>query len=241
MAVGLALMFGIRMPLNFFSPYKARDMIDFWRRWHMTLSRFLRDYLYIPLGGNRHGRSRRYLNLMATMVLGGFWHGAGWTFIAWGTLHGLYLAINHAWRERRKGLKPPSRLHRLAARLLTFLCVIVAWVFFRAETFGGALRVLRGMIGADAKLWVLEPFHWDRGAWLILVGLAIVWFAPNTYQILARYRPVLPFDRGLKETKEPGFLFRWRPTPAWAYGMGVLATLGLLYLGRITEFLYFRF
>ena len=241
MAVGLAIMFGIRMPLNFFSPYKARDMIDFWRRWHMTLSRFLRDYLYIPLGGNRHGKGRRYLNLMITMVLGGFWHGAGWTFIAWGALHGFYLAVNHAWRETRKGRPAPSPLGRFSARLLTFLCVILAWVFFRAETFEGALRVLRGMIGIDGKLWTLAPVHWDRGGWLILAGLAIVWLAPNTYQILSRYRPVLPFDRGLRQTREPGFHFRWRATPGWAYGMGVVATLGLLYLGRITEFLYFRF
>src|SRR6056297_2057846 len=97
MAVGLAYMFGIRLPLNFFSPYKATNITDFWRRWHISLSRFLRDYVYIPLGGNRHGSGRRYQNLMITMLLGGLWHGAGWTFVAWGALHGIYLVINHAW------------------------------------------------------------------------------------------------------------------------------------------------
>ena len=99
MAIGLSLMFGIFLPLNFNSPYKATSIIDFWRRWHMTLSQFLRDYLYIPLGGNRHGRVRRYVNLMITMLLGGLWHGAGWTFVVWGGLHGVYLCINHAWNN----------------------------------------------------------------------------------------------------------------------------------------------
>ena len=98
MAVGMARLFGIRLPVNFFSPYRAGNIIEFWRRWHMTLSRFLRDYLYLSLGGNRKGPARRYLNLLATMVLGGLWHGAGWTFVAWGLLHGLYLAANHLWR-----------------------------------------------------------------------------------------------------------------------------------------------
>jgi D-alanyl-lipoteichoic acid acyltransferase DltB (MBOAT superfamily) len=97
MAIGSARMFGIRLPLNFFSPYKAISIIEFWRRWHITLSRFLRDHLYIPLGGNRHGQARRYANLLTTMILGGLWHGAGWTFIFWGALHGTYLVVNHGW------------------------------------------------------------------------------------------------------------------------------------------------
>ena len=101
MAIGAALLFGVRLPLNFASPYKSTSIIEFWRRWHMTLSRFLRDYLYIPLGGNRRGPSRRYVNLFLTMLLGGLWHGAGWTFVAWGALHGAYLAVNHAWTALR--------------------------------------------------------------------------------------------------------------------------------------------
>src|SRR6516225_3390946 len=101
MAIGLALMFGIRLPVNFRSPYKATSIIEFWRRWHITLSRFLRDYLYIPLGGNRFGVGRRYINLMLTMLLGGLWHGAGWTFLIWGGLHGLYLVVNHQWRDHK--------------------------------------------------------------------------------------------------------------------------------------------
>src|SRR6516225_9264244 len=105
MAIGLALMFGIRLPVNFRSPYQATSIIDFWRRWHITLSRFLRDYLYIPLGGNRHGEFRRYVNLLTTMLLGGLWHGANWTFVIWGAIHGAGLAINHAWRAFTGGAK----------------------------------------------------------------------------------------------------------------------------------------
>ncbi len=98
MAVGLSLLFGVRLPYNFNSPYQAWNITEFWRRWHMTLSRFLRDYLYVPLGGNRLGRTRRYVNLMVTMLLGGLWHGASWTFVVWGGLHGAYLVVNHAWQ-----------------------------------------------------------------------------------------------------------------------------------------------
>ncbi|HEX2727061.1 MAG TPA: MBOAT family O-acyltransferase, partial [Beijerinckiaceae bacterium] len=108
MAIGLARMFGIPLPLNFHSPYKATSIIEFWRRWHISLSRFLRDYLYIPLGGNRHGGARRLANLMITMVLGGLWHGAGWTFVIWGALHGLYLVVNHLWRMLGARLGAPS-------------------------------------------------------------------------------------------------------------------------------------
>ncbi len=147
MAIGLSLMFNVRLPLNFNSPYKSVNIIEFWRRWHMTLSRFLRDYLYIPLGGNRKSRARRHLNLMATMLLGGLWHGAGWTFIIWGGLHGLYLVINHGWLAFKSsiGWGEGGWLLRLLAMLLTFLAVVVAWVFFRAPDFATACSVLSGM------------------------------------------------------------------------------------------------
>jgi len=148
MAIGLSRMFGVRLPVNFASPYKSTSIIDFWRRWHMTLSRFLRDYLYIPLGGNKLGERRRQVNLMATMVLGGLWHGANWTFVVWGTLHGLYLTINHAWRKHR-GSAPGTAASRAGSWALTFLAIVVAWVFFRAASFAGALAVLRGMAGAN--------------------------------------------------------------------------------------------
>lgn len=140
MAIGFGRMFGIRLPLNFHSPYKAHSIIDFWRRWHITLSRFLRDYLYIPLGGNRLGSARRYTNLAIVMLLGGLWHGANWTFAIWGGIHGSLLVLNHAWR------KLPFVHHRFynssAMRMVTigvtFFLVTLAWVPFRAETISQA-------------------------------------------------------------------------------------------------------
>ncbi|HET9146947.1 MAG TPA: MBOAT family O-acyltransferase, partial [Acetobacteraceae bacterium] len=143
MAIGLARMIGIDFPLNFRSPYQATDISDFWRRWNITLSNFLRDYLYIPLGGNRHGESRRNANLMITMLLGGFWHGAAWRFMLWGGLHGAYLVIDHQWR--RTGI----RLPRLLAHMLTFFAVLMAWVPFRAEGMAASLSMYRGLFGLN--------------------------------------------------------------------------------------------
>lgn len=145
MAIGLGLLFGIHLPLNFASPYRALSLIEFWRRWHMTLSRFLRQYLYYPLGGNQKGPARRYANMMIVMLLGGLWHGAGWTFIVWGGLHGLGLAVNHAWRAKRGNASLPPWL----GWFLTFVFVSVAWVFFRADTFSGAMTVLAGLTGLN--------------------------------------------------------------------------------------------
>ncbi len=157
MAIGLALMIGITLPMNFHSPYKARNIAEFWRRWHITLSRFLRDYLYIPLGGNRRGPVRQQLNLMTTMLLGGLWHGAGWTFVIWGGLHGLYLAVFHAWQRVAAHWQPTTNQWATAvtvplAWLATFLAVVVAWVFFRAENLRAASSILRGMAGQQGAL-----------------------------------------------------------------------------------------
>ena len=161
MALGLARVFGIRLPLNFYSPYKARSIIDFWRRWHMTLSRFLRDYLYIALGGNRKGKARRHINLMATMLLGGLWHGAAWTFVFWGFLHGFYLVINHAWRNLRAqlpaGYAPIRALESLFYWALTFVAVVVAWVYFRADSMTTANSIVAGMAGLNG---IALPVEW---------------------------------------------------------------------------------
>ena len=148
MAIGLSWMFNVRLPYNFNSPYKALNISDFWRRWHMTLSAFLRDYLYIPLGGNKKGPVRRYVNLLVTMILGGLWHGANWTFVFWGTLHGVYLVINHAFQKLEgKGMAAlrASIPFRLSAWALTFISAVIAWIFFRANDFPAAIRVLSGM------------------------------------------------------------------------------------------------
>ena len=139
MAIGLALLFNINLPINFNSPYKATNIQDFWRRWHITLSRFLRDYIYIPLGGNRKSSYRTYENLMATFVLGGIWHGAGWTFIFWGFLHGSAIIIHRLWSQL--GIK----LWTWLAWLITFNFINIAWVFFRAKEWGAALKVLSAM------------------------------------------------------------------------------------------------
>jgi len=153
MAIGIALMFGIKLPINFNSPYKSHSIIEFWRRWHITLSRFLRDYLYITLGGSRKGNIRRYTNLFLTMLLGGIWHGAGWTFIVWGMLHGTYLMINHGWRKLRFDiLSLSSRVSVIEvffARALTLIAVIVGWVYFRSETLNGANNMLFSMLGGN--------------------------------------------------------------------------------------------
>src|SRR5262249_30283539 len=145
MAIGLAMMIGLGFPENFNSPYKATSLVDFWRRWHITLSRFLRDYLYVPLGGNRRGVIRRYLHLMATMLLGGLWHGASWNFVVWGGLHGIGLAVNNAWRAAcdRRGIRVPLRI----GQLVTVMFVVLAWVPFRATSMAAAVRVWQALFG----------------------------------------------------------------------------------------------
>src|SRR6201996_1182088 len=182
MAIGISLMFGIFLPLNFNSPYKASSIVDFWRRWHMTLSQFLRDYLYIPLGGNRRGRVLRYVNLMITMLLGGLWHGAAWTFVVWGALHGAYLCINHAWSNFGPSVSPRfTRVANAAAFALTFVSVVIAWVFFRADSISSATFVLSRM--ADPTNIVFGRGEMAN-AMFIVIFAAIAWLAPNTQEIM---------------------------------------------------------
>ena len=160
MAIGASLLFNIWLPLNFNSPYKALNIQDFWRRWHMTLSRFLRDYLYIPLGGNQCSEARVYFNLMATFLLGGLWHGASWMFVIWGALHGCALVVHRGWNAY--GLRMP----KAAAWLLTFGFVNVTWVFFRAKTFDDAARVLHGMVDVNSLFRLpIQSISTDSLAW----------------------------------------------------------------------------
>jgi len=180
MAIGLGLLFNVRYPQNFNSPYKAESLIDFWRRWHMTLSRFLRDYVYIPLGGNRLGKGRRYVNLLVTMLLGGFWHGAAWTYVIWGAWHGFFLAVNHAWEER--GWKLP----RVVAKLLTLLVVFWGWAFFRSLNLRDALTLIGAMAGG------IHSGHdgpkTTELLWLVTAA-PVVLFAPNSWEIISRLKP----------------------------------------------------
>jgi alginate O-acetyltransferase complex protein AlgI len=152
MAIGLGLMFNVRLPINFDAPYKAASIIDFWRRWHMTLSRFLRDYLYIPLGGSRKGPLRRHVNLMTTMLLGGLWHGAQWQFVVWGGLHGLMLMVNHGWRALSRKLSLPVGYGHWLGLCITFFSIVTAWVLFRAPDLGVAKRILAAMYGMSGQL-----------------------------------------------------------------------------------------
>jgi len=197
MALGVALMFNIRLPINFYSPYKSTSIIEFWRNWHMTLSRFLRDYLYIPLGGNRMGKTRRYANLMATMLLGGLWHGAGWTFACWGGLHGIYLVLNHLWREwiqQRPVRWIPAWMSGLAGGVITFIAVVIAWVVFRSTDIAHAAVMLKAMSGIEARpISFTEVMHGQllvstnlRGrelAIMLAAALAWVWLLPNSTRV----------------------------------------------------------
>ena len=228
MALGAARMFNIRMPINFDSPYRATDIREFWHRWHMTLSRFLREYLYIPLGGNRNGEWRTATNVLATFLLGGLWHGAAWTFVLWGFLHGLAMIVCRAWQRGGMALPRPF------AWALTFLFVTVSWVFFRATSAHDAFSMLRAMAGIDAApaaqtlAWLDSVEATLAGmlsvppSWTLVpaaIGLAIVWRRANSNALVQRFEPTL--------------------------ANGALTALALplcvLQLARVTPFLYFNF
>ena len=254
MAIGLSRLFGVKLPLNFNSPYKAANIADFWRRWHMTLSRFLRDYLYIPLGGSRHGEAMRYRNLMLTMLLGGLWHGAGWTFVIWGGLHGLYLVLQQAWQR----LFGAARAHWWPT-LLTFLAVMLAWIFFRAPDVATAWDISGALVGANgvslprglashaASLaqWGLHP-AFDGIRWIELAGpglpvllgaMLLAFKAPNTQEIFFLYEPAI--ERIFQPTGR--WAFSWRPTRRWSVGFAALFVACIFGMNRVTEFLYFQF
>ena len=246
MAIGLGRLFGIKLPLNFHSPYKAASIIELWKRWHLTLSRFLREYLYFALGGNRYGKVKRYRNIMITMLLGGIWHGAGWNFAIWGGLHGIYLVINNGWRglkARRGVVKQPGRITRASSVLLTFMAFVVALLFFKAETLSGAMNMLEAMSGFNGipALSTIEPdmlVSTSAFGWCGLLAL-ICWTMPNTQEIMRRYQPAVNSDRYVDATAK-GFI-TWRPTRKWAWVLALMFVVAVASMNRITEFLYFRF
>jgi D-alanyl-lipoteichoic acid acyltransferase DltB (MBOAT superfamily) len=258
MAIGLSRLFGVRLPLNFNSPYQAADIGAFWRRWHMTLSRFLRDYLYVPLGGNRAGPARRYRNLMFTMLLGGLWHGAGWTFVVWGGLHGLYLVLHHGWQAWR-GQRGP----RWWAGPLTFVAVVLAWVVFRAPDLATAVDVWCGMAGANGialprglaahgEPWLRLglDLHFSGIRWIDFSGLGVptlavacllAWFAPNTQQIFRRYGPALERVAAGAGRWQWRWQWCWQPTRSWSLALALLFLGCAFSMNRVSEFLYFQF
>ena len=251
MAIGLGFMFGLRLPINFFSPYKADSIRSFWRRWHISLSRFLRDYLFIPLGGSRHGLARTVAALTVTMALGGLWHGAGWTFVIWGLLHGAYLSINHLWRAlvvaRLPGLAgrvAASRVLSLLARwlstLLTFLAVSFAWVFFRSPDFDSAMRLATAMLGFSG--WH-EVVLLTRGIVpMFPLYLLIVWLLPNTMEIFQATRAALHVDEYRDPERRP--LARWLRfglSTRWAATTALVFVCAWFALSNLSPFIYFQF
>jgi alginate O-acetyltransferase complex protein AlgI len=234
MAIGLALLFNIRLPINFNSPYKATDIQDFWRRWHITLSRFLKDYVYIPLGGNRRGEFRTYNNLLATFIIGGIWHGAGWTFVFWGFLHGIALVTHRAWS------KLGFKIWTWLAWLITFNFVNIAWVFFRAKEWNDAIKVLGSMFSLDNV--VLPGLLASKLAILTNYGIEFGGFATNLSAdkgliiwLLVGFIFILAFKNSIDKLK----LFKPNAINSFIFIMAF--TISFYKLSGYSEFLYFRF
>jgi len=234
MAIGLSLLFNIKLPINFNSPYKALNIQDFWRRWHITLSRFLRDYIYIPLGGNRKGSVRTYSNLMATFILGGIWHGAGWTFIFWGFLHGFALAIHRFWM--RLGFK----MWRWLGWFITFNFINISWVFFRAKEWDDAIKVLSGMLGfngvvlpsaLEAKMGFLSQFGIEFGGFIGNINgdyFTLIW-------LMLAFIMILSFKNSMEKMEEFSLNLK---NLLWTSTALIIAILSL---NKASEFLYFNF
>lgn len=213
MAIGLGLLFNIRLPINFNSPYQATSIIDFWRRWHISLSNFLKDYLYIPLGGNRKGRGRQLSNIMITMLIGGFWHGAGWTFIIWGGYHGMLLVINHSLKNSKFSVQP------WIARITTFTLATYGWVFFKSESFSQAMSMTGSLLGANGIRFRDFYFVWKYQVLLCILILGVAMFLPNAQKWSKRLSPTL----------------------RWNFAIISLFIINLLFLNRESAFLYFQF
>lgn len=260
MAIGLARMFGVRLPINFNSPYKAASIIQFWRCWHMTLSRFLRDYVYIPLGGNRCSPFRKQINLLATMLIGGLWHGANWTFVIWGGLHGSYLILNHLWVHLCSKLGwrklPTLTIYKYAMQLVTFIAVVFAWVFFRSPNFHTAQTAMHGLLGKHGFgipitsylhnmpfLYYLQTYLGiEKGNGLTILGtvfylwlmLMMVWLLPNSQELMRMMR-----WRAISKLK----ILIWRPNVIhFFYTVGLFyVNLGIMFNFTIKPFEYFAF
>ena len=243
MAIGLARMFGIVLPINFNSPYKAVNITEFWRRWHMTLTRFLRDYVFIPLNKTRLGKSRRYVNLVLTMVIAGFWHGAAWTFVLWGLFQGVCLVVNHRWgkfwQKRGRPALLPAWLAPWIGRSITFGLVVTGGVLFRSTDLHGAWRLLETMFGFGVTPTAAFPLLVDAKTWLWLACLlAVVWLLPNTIEIFNAYQP---YPDVAKTDSTQGRWYCWRMGIGWACVCAVVLGIAILAVSRSGEFLYYNF
>jgi D-alanyl-lipoteichoic acid acyltransferase DltB (MBOAT superfamily) len=235
MAIGMSLMFNIHLPINFNSPYKAKDIQDFWRRWHITLSRFLRDYIYIPLGGNRVGKIRNYYNLFAVFLIGGLWHGASWMFVIWGALHGAAIVIHRIWKDL--GL----RMWGWLGWFITFNFVNIAWVFFRARDLESVKKVLGGMVGmggvvlpafASNRLSFLSNYGYEFGAWLKAIE-------PKGFGLIAPVFMLAVIILWFKNSNE--WAKRQKPSLLFHIATAITLAFGILSLTKVSEFLYFQF
>lgn len=237
MATGCALLFNIELPQNFNSPYKASNIQDFWKRWHMTLSRFLRDYIYIPLGGNRKGTGKTCCNLLLTFIIGGIWHGAGWLFVLWGALHGVAMIVHRLWQ------KVPFTLPKVLAWFLTFQFINITWIFFRASSWKDALKVLRAMFGFEGisvPTSLLKTFptlaNWG------LVGKEELFLASTgEFQIKLALKLFLVLGIALFCKNSNQLVQDFQPNWKTAVVCGLLATYGITNLQSISEFIYFQF
>lgn len=216
MAVGLALMFNLHLPRNFDSPYQATSIIDFWRRWHMTLGLWVKNYLYIPLGGNRHGTIKKLRNLFFSMLIIGLWHGAGWTYVLWGGINGVYLIINHLWRLY--GFSLP----KIIAWGLTFISTVFAWVFFRAENIQGALSIIDSMISIGSMDDIFISLHGQMGVRIrmVIAFMILLMVCPNAQSLVERY---------------------FKPNIYWLCLCVGIGLVSLFFFSHISDFLYFQF
>jgi D-alanyl-lipoteichoic acid acyltransferase DltB (MBOAT superfamily) len=252
MAMGLAAMMGVRLAVNFHSPYKAASPSEFWQRWHITLSHFLRDYIYIPLGGGRVTALRRSGNLMLTMLIGGVWHGAGYTFVLWGLIHGTVLALSHVWRNLRTAVLPSSVMPRPVGWLFTFVVIMLAWVPFRAPSLEAAGSMYNSILPGSAAVWQadqtrgLQPAarspRIGRTAMLFAtccLGFAVL--APSNADIFRR----VVARRALRRfpVTRSAALLTWLPTTGWAIATGITLAISLLQSLAVapSPFLYFQF
>lgn len=234
MAIGLGLMFGIRLPINFDSPYKSKSIIEFWRRWHITLSNFLRDYVYISFGGNRGGQLFRLRNIFLTMFIGGVWHGAAWTFIIWGAIHAALITANHALRTYAPLLDRWNDLPSIVVkRGATLAFIMLAWIFFRADSTGTAIAVIAGLFGGAQNSFSLTT----EIAALMIFASSLALFAPNSLQV-AGYTDQL--DKPLPDLKAPSTKIL-RPTPLAATATAIMLAAGIAVAWQPAVFIYFNF
>ncbi len=262
MAIGLARMFGFRLPVNFLSPYKASNPAEFWRRWHITLSNFLAIYVYLPLRGERRGSLSRASSVLVTMLIGGLWHGANWNFVVWGGIHGVLISMAHIFQ--RLNIKPPqslSKIFKLSGCFLTFMLVTQTWVFFRAEDIRSAVLITYAMydfqnialplfvksvlpqLGHNATLSFggIDPWHFLTGVFWITIAASIAFLTPNSIELFPHAHQKVHLRADDKQALNNLWQTKWKINAGWAVYVGFLFGLTVLHISEPSVFLYFQF